>query len=168
MRSTKKSELKLRSKAFMMKQHIFLTCISSRKRLTNRKQQQTDSDCSLFVTDLLLCSEYIRYILWSAHMIHLYLHSNYIQTELSVLHSELYALSSLTWSSFFTHIEKDLSSFSSHQLISKKSQLTMLTWTWWNSRNLTVMMKQTQQQQQEKKFRSKISYKYAKKSRVSY
>ena len=101
-----------------------------KKKSMNKKQQQTDLNCSLFVTDFLLCSEYTRCILWSAHTIHSYLHNNYIQTELSVLHSELYVSFFLIWSFFFTCIKKDLfSSFSSFQLISKRSQFTMLTWT---------------------------------------
>ena len=152
----------------MMKQHTFLIYISSRKRLANKKQQQTDSNCSLFVTDFLLCSRHTRCILWSTHTTHSHSHNNHIQTELSVLHSESYVLSFLTWSSFFTHIKKDLSSSFSSQLISKRSQFTTLTWTWWSNRNLMTAVKQTQWQQQEKKSRSKISYKYAKESRVSY
>ena len=152
----------------MMKQHIFLTCISLKKKLMSKKQQQTDPDCSLFVTDFLLCSEHTRCILWSAHTTYSHLHSNHIQTELSVLHSELYVLSSLTWFSFFVYIKRDLSSFSSSQLISKRSQSATSAQTWWNDRDLMIMMKQMQQQQQEKKFRSKISYEYAKESKVSY
>ena len=152
----------------MMKQHILLTHTSSRKRLMNRKQQQMNSDCSLFVINFLLCSEHTRCILWSAHMTHSYSHNDHIQTELSVLHLELYVLSSLTWSSFFTCIKKDLFSSSFSQLTSKKSQSTTSAQIWWNNENLTAAVKQMWQQWQEKKFRSKISYKYAKESRVSY
>ena len=131
-----------------MKQHVFSAYISLKKRSMNRKQQQTDLNCNLFITDFLLCSEHTRYILWFAHTIYLHLHSNHIQTELSVLHLKLYMLFFSTWSSFSAHIKKDLFSFSfSSQLISKKSQSATSAWTWWDSRDLTMMMKQIQQQQ---------------------
>ena len=75
-----------------MKQHVFLTCILLRKKSMNKKQQQMSSNCSLFITDFLLCSRHTRYILWSAHTIHLYSHNNHIWTELLVLHLKLYTL----------------------------------------------------------------------------
>ena len=151
-----------------MKQYVFLTYTSSKKKSMNRKQQQTDSNCSLFITDFLLCSEHIRHISWSAHMTHSHSHSNHTWTKLSVLHLKLYTSSSLTWFSFSACTEKDLSSFSSSQLISKKPQSTTLAQTWWDDKNLTAVMEQTWQWWQEKKSRSKISYEYTKESRVSY